>query len=106
MCYGARLTRMACTDEGGRLPPGWDDRTLLRQVWAKPISDAIKFSRKGGAPRGRVSGTLEDGEAVYQVEEGYRLGADGFVVEALEFANLSDAAARVGMHWLLVNRSP
>jgi two-component system, response regulator len=40
------------------------------------------------------------------VEESYRLGANSFVVKPVEFANFSDAVAKVGMYWLLVNRSP
>jgi signal transduction histidine kinase len=106
MLYVAPSHAEGGTDEDERLPPVCDNRTLLRQVRANLVSEAIKFSRKGGAPRGRVSGTLEDGEAAFQVEESYRLGADGFVVEPLECANFSDAAAKVGTYWLLVNRSP
>jgi two-component system, response regulator len=40
------------------------------------------------------------------VVECYELGANGFVVKPVEFANFTEAVAKIGMSWLLVNRTP
>lgn len=40
------------------------------------------------------------------VVECYELGANGFVVKPVEFSNFTEAVAKIGMYWLLVNRSP
>ena len=40
------------------------------------------------------------------VVECYQLGANGFVVKPVDFANFTEAVAKIGMYWLLVNRVP
>jgi CheY-like chemotaxis protein len=40
------------------------------------------------------------------VVECYELGANGFVVKPVEFGNFTEAVAKIGMYWLLVNRTP
>jgi two-component system, response regulator len=39
------------------------------------------------------------------LEECYRLGANSFVSKPIEFDAFADTAAKIGMYWLLVNRS-
>ena len=40
------------------------------------------------------------------VVECYQLGANGFVVKPVEFSNFTEAVAKIGMYWLMVNRAP
>jgi two-component system, response regulator len=39
------------------------------------------------------------------LEECYRLGANSFVSKPVEFDAFADTAAKIGMYWLLINRS-
>jgi two-component system, response regulator len=39
------------------------------------------------------------------MEECYRLGANSFVSKPVEFEAFADAAAKIGMYWLLINQS-
>ena len=45
----------------GELPAVRGDPVLLRQVWANLISNALKYSRGGPAPRVEISGARRDG---------------------------------------------
>lgn len=38
--------------------------------------------------------------------ESYRLGANGYVVKPVQFEAFVEAAARIGLYWLLTNRTP
>jgi CheY-like chemotaxis protein len=38
--------------------------------------------------------------------ESYRLGVNGYVSKPIQFPDLVDAVARIGMYWLLVNQVP
>jgi CheY-like chemotaxis protein len=38
------------------------------------------------------------------LNECYQLGVNGYVAKPIGFAELTDAVARIGMYWLLVNR--
>jgi PAS domain S-box-containing protein len=53
----------------GPLPPVRGDRTLLRQVWANLIANAIKYSGKAAEPRIEVSGRQGAAENVYSVRD-------------------------------------
>jgi two-component system, response regulator len=40
------------------------------------------------------------------LDECYQLGVNGYVAKPIEYSGLTDAVARIGMFWLLVNRVP
>jgi two-component system response regulator len=40
------------------------------------------------------------------LDECYNLGVNGYVAKPIEYTGLTDAVARIGMFWLLVNRVP
>ena len=51
------------------LPPAVGDATLLRQVWANLLSNALKFTRERTPAVITVSGTRGDGENLYRVRD-------------------------------------
>jgi len=51
------------------LPAVAGDATVIRQVWCNLIANALKYSAKRPEPRIRISGRIEEREAVYQVED-------------------------------------
>jgi PAS domain S-box-containing protein len=53
----------------GPLPPVRGDRTLLRQVWANLIANAVKYSGKAAEPWIEVSGRQGAAENVYSVRD-------------------------------------
>jgi two-component system, sensor histidine kinase and response regulator len=53
----------------GELPPVDADPVVIRQVWSNLIGNALKYSAKRATPKVSVSGRIENGEAVYQVED-------------------------------------
>lgn len=65
------------TDAGGtraqielkQLPAVRGDRTLLRQVWANLISNALKYTSRVTQPRIEVSGYREAAEIIYRVQD-------------------------------------
>lgn len=40
------------------------------------------------------------------LDECYHLGVNGYVAKPIEYSGLTEAVARIGMFWLLVNRVP
>lgn len=55
--------------EIGALPPARGDIAMLRQVFVNLLSNAIKFSRPKLHPRIKVGGAIQNGEAVYYVQD-------------------------------------
>ena len=51
------------------LPAVQGDATVIRQVWSNLIGNALKYSAKRPEPWVRISGRIENREAIYQVED-------------------------------------
>ena len=51
------------------LPAVQGDATVIRQVWSNLIGNALKYSAKRPEPRVKISGRIENREAIYQVED-------------------------------------
>jgi two-component system sensor histidine kinase/response regulator len=55
--------------EIGELPAVEGDATVMRQVWTNLIGNALKYSAKRARPHIRISGRIENREAIYQVQD-------------------------------------
>jgi signal transduction histidine kinase len=51
------------------LPSAAGDSAVIRHVWSNLIGNALKYSAKRADPHIRISGRVEGGEAVYQIED-------------------------------------
>jgi light-regulated signal transduction histidine kinase (bacteriophytochrome) len=51
------------------LPPADADPVVIRQVWCNLIGNALKYSAKRAKPKISVSGRIDHGEAIYQVDD-------------------------------------
>lgn len=51
------------------LPPAYGERSMLRQVFANYIQNAVKFSRNAPDPRVHIGSRVEDGDTVYFVSD-------------------------------------
>jgi two-component system, sensor histidine kinase and response regulator len=51
------------------LPSVQADPVVIRQVWCNLIGNALKYSAKRASPKISVTGHVENGEAIYQVED-------------------------------------
>src|SRR5665213_3189397 len=51
------------------LPPCAGDATIMRQVWSNLVGNALKYSAKRAQPQIRISGRVQEHEAIYQVED-------------------------------------
>jgi light-regulated signal transduction histidine kinase (bacteriophytochrome) len=51
------------------LPNAAGDATVIRQVWCNLLGNALKYSSKRAEPRVTVSGRVDNGEAIYQVQD-------------------------------------
>ena len=45
------------------------DAVIMRQVWCNLIGNALKYSAKRATPKISVSGRIDNGEAIYQVQD-------------------------------------
>jgi signal transduction histidine kinase len=59
----------AAAIEVAPLPPAMGDSTVIRHVWSNLIGNALKFSARHPTPLVRITGRVEGGEVVYQVED-------------------------------------
>jgi two-component system sensor histidine kinase/response regulator len=55
--------------EINELPDVEGDSTVMRQVWANLIGNALKYSAKRPHPHISINGRIENREAIYQVED-------------------------------------
>jgi light-regulated signal transduction histidine kinase (bacteriophytochrome) len=55
--------------EISELPAVEGDATVMRQVWANLVGNALKYSAKRAQPRISISGRIENREAIYQVQD-------------------------------------
>jgi two-component system sensor histidine kinase/response regulator len=55
--------------EIGELPAIEGDATVMRQVWTNLIGNALKYSAKRTEPHIRISGRIENHQAIYQVQD-------------------------------------
>jgi PAS domain S-box-containing protein len=55
--------------ELGELPPIVGDESLIRQVWANLLGNAVKFTQSAAAPKVRVTGRREDRLVRYAIED-------------------------------------
>ena len=55
--------------EIAELPVILGDAIIMRQVWCNLIGNALKYSAKRPLPRIKISGRIEGGEAIYQVDD-------------------------------------
>jgi two-component system sensor kinase len=53
----------------GPIPPAAGDESMIRQVFANILSNAIKFTRHTERAMVRVEGRIDDGECVYSVRD-------------------------------------
>jgi light-regulated signal transduction histidine kinase (bacteriophytochrome) len=51
------------------LPGAYCDNSMLKQVWANLISNAIKYSQKKAEPKVEIGGIHKNGELVYFVKD-------------------------------------
>jgi CheY-like chemotaxis protein len=74
--------------------PKVDGIEVLRRLKADP--------RTGPTPVVVMTSSAEERDVV----ESYRLGANSYVVKPVRFDAFLEAAASVGLYWLLTNRAP
>jgi CheY-like chemotaxis protein len=65
---------------------------VLRSLKAQPRTRAIPVVM------------MTESNQEHDLSECYRLGANGFAMKPLGFHELTEAVARIGIYWLLVNR--
>jgi two-component system sensor histidine kinase/response regulator len=51
------------------LPGAYCDNSMLKQVWANLISNAVKYSQKKPEPKVEIGGILKNGELIYFVKD-------------------------------------
>lgn len=65
----ALYTGPAPTVDIAELPIAAGDATVIRQVWCNLLGNALKYSSKRAEPRVAVSGRVDNGEAIYRVQD-------------------------------------
>ncbi len=74
--------------------PKVDGLRVLREMKADPRTREI--------PVVMLTSSREDRD----LEEAYRQGANSYIVKPVDFDSFSEAVARIGSYWLLLNEAP
>lgn len=74
--------------------PRIDGRQVLRQIKSDPTLKSVPVV------------VLTSSAHERDVESGYDLGANAYVVKPVHFGDLIDAVAQIGLFWVVVNRWP
>ncbi|HWA39454.1 MAG TPA: ATP-binding protein [Burkholderiales bacterium] len=89
------------------LPEAAADRALMRQVWINLIGNALKYSAGRAAPRVAISGRVEDGFAVYAVQDngvGFDMRHAGRLFGVFQRLHRQDAFPGTGVGLAIVQR--
>lgn len=89
------------------LPPAEADRSLLRQVWANLLANALKYSGKRADARVQIGGRLEPSERVYWVRDngvGFDMRYAGKLFGVFQRLHASDEFPGTGVGLAIVQR--
>ena len=89
------------------LPPAEADRSLLRQVWANLLANALKYSGKRAEAQVQIGGRLEGGEQVYWVRDngvGFDMRYAGKLFGVFQRLHASDEFPGTGVGLAIVQR--
>jgi len=93
--------------EVGPLPSIHADPSLLRQVWANLISNAVKYSSKSADPRIEVAGRRDGGEICYSVRDngvGFNMDYVDKLFGVFQRLHRADEFAGTGVGLAIVHR--
>jgi two-component system response regulator len=88
--------------------PIWNKPSLILLDLRMPKVDGIEVLRRVKADEHLKSipvVVLTSSTENPDLEECYRLGANGYTSKPVEFDEFADVAAKIGMYWLLINRT-
>lgn len=91
----------------GQLPPARGDATLLAQVWANLIGNAVKYSRSAACPKIEITAAIENGVPVYAVRDngvGFDMARAGKLFSAFERLHSPDEFEGSGLGLAIVRR--
>ena len=89
--------------------PIWNKPSLILLDLRMPKVDGIEVLRRVKSDEQLKSipvVVLTSSTENPDLKECYRLGANGFASKPVEFDAFADVAAKIGMYWLLINRTP
>jgi len=102
------LDFLQCKSEFADRNPGETPKLVLLDLKMPKVGglDVLRFIKAEEETRTipvlMVTSSTEERDMV----ECYQLGANGFVVKPVEFGAFTEAVAKIGMYWLMVNRVP
>jgi len=83
-------------------------KVILLDLKLPKVSGLEVLRRLKGDPRTReipvvvLTSSREDRD----IEEGYRYGANSYIVKPVDFAQFTDAVSQIGLYWLFLNEPP